>query len=63
MNYWSGTEPRNSWTEYFSQVSDADLELALELNNFEVFQGVSQDMNGKLAGLGTPEKLLAPLKE
>jgi hypothetical protein len=39
MNYWSGTEPRNSWTEYFAQVSDADLELALDLNNFEVFQG------------------------
>lgn len=39
MNSWSSEIPRNSWTEYFKQVSDGDLQLALATGNYEVFEG------------------------
>lgn len=38
MNHWAGGSPRNSWTEYFAQVSKADLGRTLKDKNFEVFQ-------------------------
>lgn len=37
MNFWSGNNPRNSWTEYFQQVSDQSLKETLESNDYEVF--------------------------
>jgi len=39
MNSWSGAVPRNSWTEYFAQVSEEDLEQVLATGNYEVFEG------------------------
>jgi len=37
MNFWSGKHPRNSWTEYFHQVSSQSLSRTLESGNYELF--------------------------
>jgi hypothetical protein len=42
MNSWSGSPARNTWTEYFQQVSPGDLEDILANGNYEVFEGRPQ---------------------
>jgi len=37
MNFWSGRFPRNSWTEYFQQVSKQSLSQTLQSEKYEVF--------------------------
>ena len=39
LNHWSGSKQRNSWTEYFRQVSSASLAEALTSDSYEVFSG------------------------